>query len=156
MLFRSRTDADPIKLALARARARMGGSPPCPVAVVPGHHLSADWQNINMEEMLMTAACKLLSTLFLAVSLASLPGCASTPKQESTGEYVDDTVLTSKVKAAVLNEPSLKVAEINVETFKGVVQLSGFVKDPSDVSKATTVAANVPGVKSVKNDLRVK
>jgi osmotically-inducible protein OsmY len=90
--------------------------------------------------------------LFVAVAL----GCASTAKQESTGEYVDDTVITTKVKAAVLNEPTLKSAEINVETFKGVVQLSGFVSSQADINKAAGIARGVPGVKSVKNDMRLK
>lgn len=99
---------------------------------------------------------KRFSTLFLVFVLASFVGCASTPKQEGTGEYVDDTVITTKVKAAVLNEPSLKSAEINVETFKGVVQLSGFVSSQANVSKAIEVARSVPGVKSVKNDMRLK
>ena len=91
-----------------------------------------------------------------AVLLASLLGCASTAKHEGTGEYVDDSVITAKVKAAIFNEPSLKSAEINVETFKGVVQLSGFVSSSSEISKAAEVARGVPGVKSVKNDMRVK
>jgi osmotically-inducible protein OsmY len=93
---------------------------------------------------------------FLAVLLASLLGCASTSTQEGTGEYVDDTVITAKVKAAVLNEPSLKSAEINVETFKGVVQLSGFVGSQAEIAKAVEVASGVKGVKSVKNDMRLK
>jgi osmotically-inducible protein OsmY len=91
-----------------------------------------------------------------AVLLASLLGCASTPKQEGTGEYFDDTVITTKVKAAVFSEPSLKSAEINVETFKGVVQLSGFVSSRTAINKAVEVARSVRGVKSVKNDMRVK
>jgi osmotically-inducible protein OsmY len=90
------------------------------------------------------------------ILLASLLGCASTAKHEGTGEYVDDSVITTKVKAAIFNEPSLKSAEINVETFKGVVQLSGFVSSGSDISKAAQVARGVQGVKSVKNDMRVK
>ena len=99
---------------------------------------------------------KSLSTFFLVLLLASLLGCASTPKQEGTGEYFDDTVITAKVKAAVFNEPSLKSAEINVETFKGVVQLSGFVNSQASVNRAVEVARGVPGVKSVKNDMRLK
>jgi osmotically-inducible protein OsmY len=83
-------------------------------------------------------------------------GCASTAKQEGTGEYVDDTVITTKVKGAILNEPSLKSAEINVETFKGVVQLSGFVASQAAENKAVEVARTVGGVKSVKNDMRLK
>lgn len=90
----------------------------------------------------------------LVVSLAL--GCASTAKQEGTGEYVDDTAITGKVKAAIFSEPSLKSAEINVETFKGVVQLSGFVSSPANESTAIQVARNVGGVKSVKNDMRLK
>jgi osmotically-inducible protein OsmY len=96
------------------------------------------------------------ATFFCAVLLASLLGCASTPKQEGTGEYLDDTVITTKVKAAVFSEPSLKSAEINVETFKGVVQLSGFVSSRTDINKAVEVARSVKGVESVKNDMRVK
>jgi osmotically-inducible protein OsmY len=96
------------------------------------------------------------ATFFCAVLLVSLLGCASTPKQEGTGEYLDDTVITTKVKSAVLGEPSLKSAEINVETFKGVVQLSGFVSSRADINKAVEVARSVNGVKSVKNDMRLK
>jgi osmotically-inducible protein OsmY len=85
------------------------------------------------------------SAFLLAVLLASFLGCASTSKQEGTGEYIDDTVITTKVKAAVFNEPSLKSAEINVETFKGVVQLSGFVNSQADINKAVEVARGVKG-----------
>jgi osmotically-inducible protein OsmY len=99
---------------------------------------------------------KRLSAVLLMLSLAFFLGCASTQKQEGTGEYVDDTVITTKVKAAVLNEPTLKSAEINVETFKGVVQLSGFVSSQANINRAIEVARAVPGVKSVKNDMRVK
>jgi len=69
---------------------------------------------------------------------------------------VDDTVITSKVKAAIFDDPSLKSAEINVETFKGVVQLSGFVNSREDINKAVRVAREIPGVTSVKNDMRLK
>ena len=94
---------------------------------------------------------------FLSVILlASLLGCASTPTHEGTGQYLDDTVITTKVKAAILDEPSLKSSEINVETFKGTVQLSGFVSSRADISKAVDVARSVQGVTSVKNDMRVK
>jgi osmotically-inducible protein OsmY len=91
-----------------------------------------------------------------AIALASVLGCASTATQEGTGEYFDDTVITTKVKTAILNEPTLKSTEINVETFKGTVQLSGFVASRADVNKATEVARGVKGVTSVKNDVRVK
>jgi osmotically-inducible protein OsmY len=94
----------------------------------------------------------LAGVLLMAVTL----GCASTAQKEGTGEYVDDTVITGKVKAAIFNEPTLKSAEINVETFKGIVQLSGFVSSRDAESKAVAVASNVGGVKSVKNDMRLK
>ena len=99
---------------------------------------------------------KRFSAFFIAVLLVSMLGCASTAKTEGTGEYVDDSVITTKVKTAILNEPSLKVAEINVETFKGIVQLSGFVSSQADINKAVGVARGVGGVKSVKNDMRLK
>ncbi len=99
---------------------------------------------------------KRFSTFFFAAMLAFLVGCAGTSKQAGTGEYIDDTVVTTKVKAAILNDPSLKSSEINVETFKGVVQLSGFVSSQADINKAEDVARGVRGVKSVKNDMRVK
>jgi len=104
----------------------------------------------------MKQLSKSLSALFLAVTLVSVVGCASTSKQEGTGEYVDDAVITTKVKAAIFNEPTLKSAEINVETFKGVVQMSGFVNSQSDINKAVELARSVKGVASVKNDMRVK
>ena len=97
-------------------------------------------------------AAALVGVLFMAMAL----GCASTAKQEGTGEYIDDTVITTKVKAAILNEPTLKSAEINVETFKGVVQLSGFVSTQAAENTAVAVARKVAGVKSVKNDMRLK
>lgn len=99
---------------------------------------------------------KYLSAIFLAITLVSVVGCASTSKQEGTGEYIDDSVITTKVKTTIFNEPSLKVAEINVETFKGVVQLSGFVSSHAAASKAVELARSVKGVVSVKNDMRVK
>jgi osmotically-inducible protein OsmY len=99
---------------------------------------------------------KRLSALLLAVILLSALGCAATATHEGTGQYVDDSVITTKVKAAIFNEPSLKVAEINVETYKGIVQLSGFVSSRADMSKAVSVAREVAGVKSVKNDMQLK
>lgn len=99
---------------------------------------------------------KHFSAFFLTAVLVSMLGCASTPQQEGTGEYVDDAVITTKVKAAIFNEPTLKVSEIKVETFKGVVQLSGFVRSRADVVKAVKVASSVKGVTSVKDDMRVK
>jgi osmotically-inducible protein OsmY len=99
---------------------------------------------------------KIASALIAALVLTTVVGCASTAAHESTGQYIDDSVITTGVKAAILNEPSLKVAEINVETFKGAVQLSGFVRSQENMTMAVNVARGVNGVKSVKNDMRLK
>lgn len=99
---------------------------------------------------------QIISAIFVTSILLTTVGCASTPKKEGTGEYVDDSVITTKVKAAIFNDPTLKSAEINVETFKGVVQLSGFVNSQADIAKAAEVAGMVKGVISVKNDMRLK
>lgn len=103
---------------------------------------------VNQHRVLRFLVCIWLIALFM--------GCAATHKQESTGEYIDDATITTKVKVAIFNEPSLKVLQINVETFKGEVQLSGFVDSEQSVRKAAEVAASVAGVKSVKNNLVVK
>jgi len=104
----------------------------------------------------MKQLSKYLSALFFAVALVTVVGCASTSTQEGTGQYLDDSVITTKVKAAIFNEPTLKSAEINVETFKGVVQLSGFVSSGEAESKAVEVTRSVKGVTSVRNDMRLK
>ncbi len=97
-----------------------------------------------------------LGILVLGVMLASTWGCGSTATKEGSGEYVDDSVITAKVKSAIFSDSTLKVNEINVETFKGVVQLSGFVRSQADIDQAIKVARGVAGVKSVKNDMRIK
>ena len=99
---------------------------------------------------------KRLFAASIAASMLFALGCASTGRQESTGEYIDDATITTKVKTAIFNEPSLKVAQINVETYKAVVQLSGFVNSSADMSKAASVARSVSGVASVKNDIQLK
>jgi osmotically-inducible protein OsmY len=106
--------------------------------------------------MNMTTISRKIATFASILLMATALGCASTSKTEGTGEYVDDAVITTKVKAAIFEEPTLKSAEINVETFKGVVQLSGFVTSGEAQNKAVAVAKTVGGVKSVKNDMRVK
>lgn len=99
---------------------------------------------------------KRICTMVAALAIATTVGCAATATSESTGQYVDDTAITAKVKKDIFDEPTLKSAEINVETYKGVVQLSGFVSSSANVSTAVAVAKNLNGVKSVKNDTRVK
>lgn len=97
-----------------------------------------------------------LSVLFLALTLITVVGCASTATKEGAGEYFDDSVITTKVKATILDQPMLKVFEIQVDTFKGVVHLSGVVSSADEVTRAFEVARRIPGVKSVRNDLRLK
>lgn len=99
---------------------------------------------------------KIFGIFLLSLSLINLSACASKPNQEGTGEYLDDSVITTKVKAAILGDKTLKVAEINVETFKGIVQLSGFVNSAEDINTAVRITRNISGVVSVKNDMRVK
>jgi osmotically-inducible protein OsmY len=113
--------------------------------------LTSDDRRSNMNGMpkrwLLTA---------LALSFAFVTGCASTAQQQGTGEYFDDSVVTTKVKTAILNDPDLKVLQINVETFKGVVQLSGFVDSKAMMAHAVEVTRGVAGVRGVKDDMRVR
>ena len=104
----------------------------------------------------MKQISKYLSALFMALMLVTAVGCASTTKHEGTGEYVDDAVITTKVKAAIFDDPAVKSTEVSVETFKGVVQLSGFVSSQAAMNRAVEVTRKVSGVKSVKNDMRLK
>jgi len=104
----------------------------------------------------MKIAKNLISAAFVATVAITAVGCSSTNQQASTGEYVDDTVITTKVKAALINDPNVKAREVNVETFKGDVQLSGFVAEAADAQRAVEIARGVKGVTSVKNDIRVK
>jgi len=94
--------------------------------------------------------------LLLLMLIVSFVACASTSKQESTGEYIDDSVITTKVKSLLAADDFLKSFRISVETYKGAVQLSGFVNSQQAVDKAVQIARSVKGVKSVKNDLIVK
>jgi osmotically-inducible protein OsmY len=97
------------------------------------------------------------ASLATALMLGMMTGCASDgAKHESVGQYIDDAGLTTNVKAAILADSRLKSSEINVETYQGTVQLSGFVGQAGDVATAASVARTVKGVKSVKNDLRLK
>ena len=93
----------------------------------------------------------------LATSLlVSLAACAPTPTREGTGEYVDDSMITGKVKAAFAADPTVKATQVQVETFKGTVQLSGFVDSRESAEKAVEIARGVKGVKSVKNDTVIR
>jgi osmotically-inducible protein OsmY len=116
-------------------------------ACVKGAKVDADRARADAKAQLKAAG---------AATPAKEKSTAKASKKESTGEYVDDAVITSKVKAAVLGEASLKSAEINVETYKGTVQLTGFVRSRADINKAVEIAKGVKGVTSVKNDMIVK
>ena len=98
----------------------------------------------------------LIGSLILILFISALVACASTSKKESTGEYVDDSVITAKVKSQLAADDFLKSFQISVKTFKGIVQLSGFVNAQMAVDQAGRIARSVNGVKSVKNDLIVK
>ena len=97
--------------------------------------------------------CRLVLACTLSLLIAA---CAGTAKQESTGEYIDDTVLTSQVKAVLLNDPAVSGLAVNVETFKGTVQLSGFVKSVAERNRAVQLARDVKGVRQVKNDILIR
>ncbi len=100
---------------------------------------------------------KNMTRIILAVVFtAFLAACAGTPQRESTGEYIDDTVMTSRVKAVLLNDPAVSGLAINVETFKSTVQLSGFVKTAAERNRAVQLARDVKGVRQVKNDILIR
>jgi osmotically-inducible protein OsmY len=100
---------------------------------------------------------KTLSALCIAAIMAmAVSACAPTSKSEGTGGYLDDTVVTTKVKSALLGEKNLKSTQISVETFKGRVQLSGFVDSSQDANRAVQISRGVPGVKSVSNQMQIR
>jgi hyperosmotically inducible periplasmic protein len=96
-----------------------------------------------------------LKTTAMMAVLLIISACSSTRTQQSAGEVIDDTVLTSKVKIALMEDPVTKARQINVETFRGVVQLGGFVDNAQQRDQATKVARSVTGVQEVRNDLRI-
>ncbi len=98
----------------------------------------------------------LIGYLVLLMLVATFAACASTRTHESTGEYVDDSTITTKVKALLAEDDFLKSFQISVETYKGTVQLSGFVNSQDAVNKAGEITRSVKGVRSVKNNLIVK
>lgn len=97
----------------------------------------------------------LFSVFFLALSL-TLAGCSSTSTSQTPGEYLDDSAITTKVKAAILNDPDVNVMEVSVETYDGDVQLSGFVSSEADATRAVQIARDVEGVKSVSNNMQLR
>ena len=106
----------------------------------------------------MNKASRILTVLLLALPLGFVAGCASTDTRERqpVGEYIDDSVITTKVKAALAADRDVSAMEVNVETYDGVVQLSGFVSTQAQVNKAVEIARGVNGVKSVRNDMQLR
>ena len=94
--------------------------------------------------------------MLITAALAVLAGCAGSPTQESTGEYFDDTTITTRVKSAFVSDKDVSAMNVRVETFKGTVQLSGFAKNAQEADKAESIARGIKGVKNVKNDIRIK
>jgi osmotically-inducible protein OsmY len=102
------------------------------------------------------AMFKRFSAFLIAAVMVTAAGCATQSEPQSPGAYLGDSWITTKVKTAILDEPSLKVMQINVETYKGAVQLSGFVDSPASQAKAVEIARAVEGVTSVKDDMRLR
>lgn len=94
-----------------------------------------------------------LAAVLLAVTVAA---CGGSPAKESTGEYIDDSTITTKVKAAFVSDKVVDSMDVKVETFKGTVQLSGFADSSAEIERAAQIAAKVAGVKGVRNDIRLK
>lgn len=104
----------------------------------------------------MNTAISRLTLVLAAILLALATGCAGDSKRESTGEYIDDTAITAKVKAAILDDPTLKVLQIGVVTYRGTVQLSGFVESRAMAERAVAAARRVAGVKGIRDDMRIR
>ena len=99
---------------------------------------------------------KRVSTFFAVILFATLLGCAGNSPRETPGEYVTDAWITTKIKAALVEDPQVKATEVNVETYKGTVQLSGFVSSDAAMHQAVRVARGTKGVTGVRNDIRIK
>lgn len=99
---------------------------------------------------------KILAVFAISMPLATVSACSSSPTQESTGEYVDSSVITTKVRAKITGDDSVSIFDIDVTTYKDVVQLSGFVNTAAEKSRAGQLAASVDGVREVKNNIVIK
>ena len=105
----------------------------------------------------MKTSVRTLASIFgLGIGLATFSGCASTSTRESTGEYIDDATITTKVKAAFVKDPIVKAIDVKVDTFKNVVQLSGFVDTQEQKARAEQIASGIQGVQSVQNNISLK
>lgn len=99
---------------------------------------------------------KRFTAFLLSLVVVTAMGCAGSATQESTGEYITDTWITTKVKATLAEDPNVKATEVNVETFKGTVQLSGFVSSQNAMNQAVRLTRGIKGVTGVRNDMRIK
>ncbi len=108
------------------------------------------------ESITMRNVKTLCASLLAILLITTVIGCAGSATQESTGEYIDDTWITTKVKASLVDDPDVKAREVNVETFKGVVQLSGFVESEEAMARAVAIAESIEGVTSVRNNMTIK
>jgi len=99
---------------------------------------------------------KRFSAFLLGLAVVTAMGCAGSATQESTGEYITDSWITTKVKATLAEDPNVKATEVNVETFKGTVQLSGFVSSQNAINHAVRLTRGIQGVTGVRNDMRIK
>lgn len=104
----------------------------------------------------MSTISKRIQLVVVMLMVTFVSACAGSRTQSSTGDYLDDSVITSKVKAKLLEDKEVSGLAVNVETFKGVVQLSGFVKSEAERQKAVQLARSVGGVKDIKNDIQLK
>lgn len=104
----------------------------------------------------MSSLKALIAALLVAATLPGLVACSPSPTRQTVGEYTDDATITTRVKAALVEDPNVSAAQVNVETYRGVVQLSGFVDSAANARRAAELARQVPGVRSVKNDIRTK
>ncbi|MBK8817218.1 MAG: BON domain-containing protein [Methylococcaceae bacterium] len=106
-----------------------------------------------MSKNYLSLLCKIILGLTLAVNLTS---CATNGTNASTGQYIDDSAISAKIKAKLLNDPVVSGLSINVETHKGMVQLSGFAKSNSEIKQAERLVSEIDGVKTVRNDILLK
>jgi osmotically-inducible protein OsmY len=111
---------------------------------------------MNMKKLHNISSLLILACALTGGLTAFTAGCAATPTSDSTGEYIDDSTITTKVKAKLVQDDTVKARQVDVTTFKGVVQLSGFVDTAEQKSRAAELAATVPGVRDVKNNIEVK
>jgi osmotically-inducible protein OsmY len=104
----------------------------------------------------MSRCKRVLTILVVALSLGATAACAPMPERRGTGEYVDDKAINTRVRAALLKDADIDSRDVNVDTFRGVVQLSGFVRSRSMAERAVKLTQGVAGVREVRNDLQVR